>query len=75
MLYKTMVLERLQQRPQMHEQLRRQRRLLALVAQLRTRTIGFPEVFQRKKPRSSLQKVIGAQALRQLQFVTGHALG
>ena len=41
---------------------------LALVAQLGPRPVKFPVRFQQSKPRSSLQKVIGAQTLRQLQL-------
>jgi hypothetical protein len=61
MLYKTMVLELLQQRPKMHEQLRRQRRLLAALdlyaGELKASHEAWKEQLSQARPGSSESQI------------------
>jgi hypothetical protein len=66
MHYKTIIYELLQQRPQMHEQLRQQRKLLATVElyarELRTSHQGWKELLTQIRPNSD-KKQIASEAL------------
>jgi hypothetical protein len=61
MLYKTIVLELLQQRPLMHEQLRKERKLLATLElyarELKTSHEGWKEVLGQTKPGSDPSQI------------------
>jgi hypothetical protein len=61
MLFKTIVLELLQQRPQMHEQLRKERKLLATLElyarELKTSHEGWKEVLGQTKPGSDPSQI------------------
>jgi hypothetical protein len=61
MLYKTMVLELLQQRPEMHDQLRKNRTLVPTLEryanQLRTRHLAWKEEFSQARPASEPSQV------------------
>jgi hypothetical protein len=61
MLFKTIVLELLQQRPQMHEQLRKERKLLATLElyarELKTSHEGWKEVLGQAKPGSEPSQI------------------
>jgi hypothetical protein len=68
MLYKTMILELLQQRPEMHEQLRQQRMLLPTLEryaiELKTRHEAWKELLSQAKPgRSESQNATEALEL------------
>jgi hypothetical protein len=74
MLYKTMVLELLQQRPQMHEQLRRQRMLLATLdlyaSELKAMHEAWKEQLSQARPGSSQSQIASAaleMALKHLE--------
>ena len=66
MHYKTIIYELLQQRPQMHEQLRQQRKLLATVElyarELRISHQGWKELLTQIRPNSD-KKQIASEAL------------
>ena len=66
MQYKTIILELLQQRPQMHEQLRQERMLLPTMEryamELRTRHLEWKELLLERQPDSD-QSQIASEAL------------
>ena len=61
MQYKTIILELLQQRPQMHERLRQERMLLPTMERyamdLRTRHLEWKEVLQERQPDSEPSQI------------------
>jgi hypothetical protein len=74
MLYKTIILELLQQRPQMHEQLRKNRKLLAALEiyakELKTSHEAWKEVLSQAKPGSDPSQIATEareMALKQLE--------
>jgi len=66
MQYKTIILELLQQRPQMHEQLRKERKLLTTLEfyakELKTSHEAWKELLEQSKPGSD-QSQIASEAL------------
>ncbi len=64
MQYKTIILELLQQRPQMHEQLRKDRKLLTTLEsyakELKTSHEAWKEVLTQEKPDSDPSQIVSA---------------
>ena len=74
MQYKTMVLELLQQRPQIHDSLRKERKLLAMVESqargLKARHEELMDVFSQMKPQKDSNQISGMaleMSLRELE--------